>query len=258
MRTLVAYLTSAFVHVAALVGLAFYMPADWCPRLEVDSGITIVASFSMAAALAEPEAAVVIEEVEAEPLPQEEVTPVEADLEFSPAATKLARRENDAPEVIAMQAVVAERDETPPPRTAVKQQTVNQETPPPPDMPPPKAKRQQKTALDVARHSIAMPQMTAVAAGANVERLPRQYRSNRPPVYPPEEVAAGVTGLVHVRCLIAASGHVDSATVERTSGSARLDGAALDAVRTWQFEPAQRAGIAVAFEVIVPVRFSIR
>ena len=255
MRTFFAYLTSTLVHVAALVGLAYYLPAEIGPQLEVDAGVTIVASVSMATAEAEPEP-VVLEEVEAEPLPQEEVKPVEAEMEITPAATEMTRKVVDARDVIPVQAAPAEQDKTPPPQTAQKQ--VSKTETPPQEKVTKATTRQAKTALEIAQHSIAMPQQTAVSVGANVDRLPRQLRSNRPPVYPPEEVQAGVTGLVHVRCVIAASGLVDSALVEATSGSIRLDEAALVAVRTWQFEPARRNGVAVAFEVIVPVRFSIR
>ena len=65
MRTFAAYLTSSLVHVAALVGLACYLPIELPPKLEVDAGLTIVASYSAATAETETEEAVVLEEVEA-------------------------------------------------------------------------------------------------------------------------------------------------------------------------------------------------
>lgn len=242
------------MHVAALVGLAFYLPAEFGPRSNVDSGLTIVASFSPASAQAEPEAAVVVDDVEVEPQPQDDTTPMEAELEITPAATRLARREPDTKDVIPLPAVPAESDKTPPPQVAERQTSTKEA--PPPERTSKTALRQTKTALEVAQHSVAMPYQAAVSVG--VEQMPRPSRTNRPPIYPAEEVRAGVTGLVRIRCAIAASGTVDSALVETTSGSTRLDEAALTAVRTWHFEPAQRGGIAVRFEVILPVRFTIR
>ena len=250
MRTFIAYLTSTLVHVAALAGLAYYLPVEVGPCLDVDAGITIVAAFSVSEV--EVEAAVV---VEAEPLPQE-ARPVETELEITPAATKMARKEIDTKEIIPVQAVPAEQDETPPPQAAAKQ-TPNKESPPQ-ELDVKSATKQSKPAPEIAQHSIAIPFQAAASAGANVDHLPREFRSNRPPLYPPEEARAGVTGVVLVRCAIAASGFVDSAVVEKSSGSERLDEAALTAVRTWQFEPARRGGVAVTFEVIKPVRFLIR
>ena len=53
--------------------------------------------------------------------------------------------------------------------------------------------------MEVAHHNITLPQPAVDSAGANVEQLPRQLRSNRPPIYPPEEVQAGATGLFHTK-----------------------------------------------------------
>lgn len=256
MRTTLAYLTSVLVHVSALVVLASYIPVNTGPKLHVNSGLTIVASFSNPATEAEPEAAVVI--AEAEPLPEEEVRPVEAELEITPGATHLARQEVRVREIIPVDAVPAEKDETPPPQTAAKQPPQENSPPPPEQTAKKPAARQSKTAIEIAAHSIVMPPQAAVATGAKVDRLPQEFFSNRKPAYPPEEARAGVTGVLYVRCLIAASGFVQSASVAKSSGSARLDKAAVTAVRTYQFEPAQRGGIAIPIEVILPFDFVIR
>jgi protein TonB len=45
--------------------------------------------------------------------------------------------------------------------------------------------------------------------------------------------------------------------VENGSGSERLDKAALEAVRKWQFIPARRNNEAISAYVLVPVKFSL-
>jgi outer membrane transport energization protein TonB (TC 2.C.1.1.1) len=45
--------------------------------------------------------------------------------------------------------------------------------------------------------------------------------------------------------------------VQTGSGSSRLDEAALEAVKKWQFVPAKRGEQSVSASVVVPVRFSI-
>lgn len=56
------------------------------------------------------------------------------------------------------------------------------------------------------------------------------------PAYPPVSVRRGEQGITTVVIHIAPNGRVDAAKVGRTSGSSRLDGAALDAVRKWRFQ----------------------
>jgi len=45
--------------------------------------------------------------------------------------------------------------------------------------------------------------------------------------------------------------------LKSTSGSERLDQAALDAVRQWRFVPAKRGSEAIAAWVVVPISFSL-
>ncbi len=68
----------------------------------------------------------------------------------------------------------------------------------------------------------------------------------RPPAYPRVAREKGWEGEVLVRIAITADGAVRSATVERSSGYDVLDRAAVEAVLRWRFEPARRAGAAVA------------
>lgn len=86
---------------------------------------------------------------------------------------------------------------------------------------------------------------------------PPQVVVNRPPVYPPDALAAGKTGRVLVRAEVAADGRVLEVRIHRSSGVASLDRAALAAVRSWRFssaaDPAARPR-----PVNVPIDFVIR
>ena len=77
------------------------------------------------------------------------------------------------------------------------------------------------------------------------------------PEYPADALAARIVGRVVLKVTIDREGHVAQASIHRSSGASSLDAAALAAVRRWQFEPVRRAGIAVATEVAIPVRFRI-
>lgn len=104
----------------------------------------------------------------------------------------------------------------------------------------------------------AIPVRTVDQAGAQVDVLPRKLASNAPPQYPVQALLGGQEGRVLIRVLVGADGRAERASIFATSGHALLDAAALDAVLRWRFEPARGNGRAVAHEVVVPVRFSIR
>jgi periplasmic protein TonB len=94
--------------------------------------------------------------------------------------------------------------------------------------------------------------------GAWFGKFPGIGEGNSPPIYPREALDAGREGVVRLRVSVAADGTVESLRVEVSSGDSSLDSSALTAVRQWRFKPAERGGVAVAAEVVVPVRFSIR
>jgi len=91
-----------------------------------------------------------------------------------------------------------------------------------------------------------------------VDDLPQKLAINPPPPYPAEAVAARQEGTVTLRVTISAEGRVAAISLYSSSGVQSLDDSALATVRRWVFSPARRSGRAVAFEVLVPVEFSIR
>jgi protein TonB len=79
----------------------------------------------------------------------------------------------------------------------------------------------------------------------------------RPPVYPPMSRRLGETGKVVLRVELDETGRVSTAQVVSSSGAARLDAAALAAVKSWRCNPAQRDGQAVRSVATQPFNFTL-
>ena len=84
--------------------------------------------------------------------------------------------------------------------------------------------------------------------------VPR-YRENTHPVYPLIARMRGYEGIVLLSVEIFANGRVGKLNIKRSSGYAVLDRSALEAVRTWKFEPAKRANFPLTVTVDIPIRF---
>lgn len=110
-----------------------------------------------------------------------------------------------------------------------------------------------------SERSRSAPEVAAVAqsaqATAPVAPMPdtgATFARMSPPAYPK---GAALKGRVMMEVDVRADGQVAGATVVRSSGDALLDDAARDAVLKWRFNPAYRAGTAVASRVRVPIDF---
>lgn len=79
-----------------------------------------------------------------------------------------------------------------------------------------------------------------------------------PPRYPAAARRLGEEGIVELRVALSARGAVDRVTVIRSSGSDRLDRAAVAAVRNWRCEPARVGGVAAPATAMQRIRFSLR
>ena len=75
-----------------------------------------------------------------------------------------------------------------------------------------------------------------------------------PPIYPPIAKSAGVSGMVELKIIISKTGSVDEVHV--VSGPAMLQEAAVDAVKTWRYQPYQLNGKPVEVETTVNVAFT--
>ena len=88
-------------------------------------------------------------------------------------------------------------------------------------------------------------------------RFDADYLNNPPPVYPVLSRRRGEQGRVLLQVQVSAQGTAERVEVQTGSGHARLDAAALEAVRRWRFVPARRGDAAVAASVMVPIVFRL-
>jgi len=115
---------------------------------------------------------------------------------------------------------------------------------------------------DEARSST--PQRTeAAAAGRDTAALSQPsfnaaYLRNPLPPYPLVARRNGEQGTVTLKVRVTREGIAASVAVEKTSGSAHLDDAALETVRTWRFVPARQGSQPVEAWVLVPVVFRLQ
>ena len=77
-----------------------------------------------------------------------------------------------------------------------------------------------------------------------------------PPKYPVQALRLGQKGTVMLRVLVGIDGHAQEVTVEKSSGSRLLDQAAIDAVKTWVFNPGFKNGQPAAGTALVPISFT--
>lgn len=89
-------------------------------------------------------------------------------------------------------------------------------------------------------------------------RYDADYLSNPKPAYPPLSQRLGEQGTVVLKVRVEPDGRAGEVQLEQSSGFARLDKAAVDAVRRWHFAPARRGAEAISSWVRVPMPFSLR
>lgn len=104
------------------------------------------------------------------------------------------------------------------------------------------------------------PTILAAPAPASVvpPRFDADYLDNPAPQYPALSRRIGEQGKVTLRVFVEPSGMPTQLEVRTSSGSQRLDAAAIDAVRRWKFAPARQGDKVVAAWVLVPISFSLR
>jgi protein TonB len=113
------------------------------------------------------------------------------------------------------------------------------------------------TAADVPN---ATPTPTPVAAPPTVQpaSFDADYLDNPAPSYPPLSRRLGEQGGVLLRVLVTRDGSAEQVLLVRSSGYARLDTAAMEAVRRWRFLPARQGDRTIQDWVLVPVNFSLK
>ena len=106
----------------------------------------------------------------------------------------------------------------------------------------------------------AMPIANAPAAPAPVALAPGEQPvpikgQTPPPRYPGAALRRGESGTVLVRVEVDTAGMPAGVALVQRSGSRDLDRAAMEAVRAWRFQPAQRNGQAIAASLVIPIDF---
>ncbi len=190
--------------------------------------------------------------VQAKPDPIRDVPPVAPDDHLSPTWPAVARRPSTRAHLKPRL-----REQAAPPEVAVKPST---EVATADDVAlPATAESAQHKAGQIANPSPPSPPPPAAGRGSGpitVLASPR-YRSNPRPDYPMASRRRHEEGEVRLAVRVSPEGRPLHISLAKSSGHARLDQAAIDAVRTWTFEPARASGVAVTSQVIVPVRFSL-
>jgi protein TonB len=103
----------------------------------------------------------------------------------------------------------------------------------------------------------AIPQESADGGGLTGFARPLGGYQTKPS-YPESARRQGIEGVTTLRFQVLTDGHVGRVAVAHSAGHAALDRAAMEAVRTWLFEPARRGKDAVAVWVTLPVRFRLQ
>ncbi|HUD29240.1 MAG TPA: energy transducer TonB [Novosphingobium sp.] len=119
---------------------------------------------------------------------------------------------------------------------------------PPPPTPPLATSEGTKTS---AAPAVAPAATTTVEGGD----LSSKVLFAKPPTYPTEARRAHEQGTVKLLVLVGTDGKVSDIKVAGSSGSDRLDRAALQAVRRWRWSPTMSGGIATAVRGFVTIPF---
>lgn len=149
------------------------------------------------------------------------------------------------------------------PLPVVKPQPVKQQHTPSPRTPTPQIEATQSNlpapAAPVAAPPVEIkPAPPAPAAEPLVQpRFDADYLKNPAPNYPPLSRRMGEEGKVILRVLVNPQGSAESVEIRTSSGSQRLDDAAVNTVKHWKFIPAKRGDTAVQSAVLVPIIFKL-
>lgn len=99
------------------------------------------------------------------------------------------------------------------------------------------------------------PAPPAAVSTVTSDALGTRMISGSPPRYPVESRRKKEQGVVELLLTLAADGRVETIAVARSSGFARLDDAALSAVRRWRWAPTLRDGAPVKVRGVVEIPF---
>lgn len=101
------------------------------------------------------------------------------------------------------------------------------------------------------------PAPVPAALPMTAAKFDADYLHNPKPAYPSFSRRAGEEGKVLLRVKVGADGTALELDIKQSSGFARLDAAAKEAVAKWRFVPAKRGDEAIESWVTVPITFAL-
>lgn len=110
-------------------------------------------------------------------------------------------------------------------------------------------------AAPAASVSASPPAPPAPPSTISSDALGTRMISGKPPRYPVESRRRKEQGIVELLLVLGPDGRVETISVAASSGFARLDDAALDAVRRWRWAPTLRDGTPVKVRGVVEIPF---
>ena len=137
-----------------------------------------------------------------------------------------------------------------PVKAEARPEPVKIDTPPPPVAAPPAP-----APAPVAPPAPPAPPAPKTTARTEVSISASYAAANRKPEYPKMSLRLGEQGTVVLTVMVKSDGSASEVEVKSSSGFARLDRAAADAVKTWHFNPATVDGKAVDKSYEVPITF---
>ncbi|HMN43722.1 MAG TPA: TonB family protein [Povalibacter sp.] len=112
-----------------------------------------------------------------------------------------------------------------------------------------------ETPMPASENAVAATEAPAAAAGPPAQDLRTKTRVE--PTYPPAARRAGEEGTVRLRILVDERGIPRDIQIAQGSGFARLDQAAIDAVRKWRFIAANSGSQAISAWTQVAITFRL-
>jgi TonB family protein len=103
--------------------------------------------------------------------------------------------------------------------------------------------------------TVGKDKVTVQSTGGAISEAKPDYLKNPAPEYPETARRRGYEGIVFLTADIDKNGSPVKVEIEKSSGHAILDEAALKAVKTWKFLPGKVGNLPIESTVRVPVRF---
>jgi protein TonB len=103
----------------------------------------------------------------------------------------------------------------------------------------------------------AEPGMPATARNTDAD-YKAAYLNNPRPAYPLLAIRQGAQGQVLLLVEVLPDGRAGRIELEKFSGHAMLDAAAINAVRAWRFTPARKDGLLTTQTVRIPIHFNLK